>query len=59
MFKQKTLMSLFGAIGIAAIEGFLYTRFFQRFRESRTIKRAVPKMSKPSTTTAHAVRLKE
>lgn len=27
---QKTFMSLFGAIAIAAIEGFLYLRYFQR-----------------------------
>jgi hypothetical protein len=44
MCEQKTLLSLFGALAIAAIEGFLYIRFFQKTRE-------LP-VKKPSTSRA-------
>ncbi|KAK9895305.1 hypothetical protein P389DRAFT_91035 [Cystobasidium minutum MCA 4210] len=54
---QKTLMSLFGAIAIAAIEGFLYTRFFQKYRESRSIKK--PALKSARAAAPHALTYKQ
>lgn len=54
---NKVLMSLFGALAIAAVEAFLYVRFFQRTREPQPGAKGQRKSIRPGDRAARAVML--